>query len=456
MKRPISTANVTLKFPGLNQLLILGNALFGLVGLGLSARISWFAVPVASQGSAAGLPHIEAIEPWVTYFYQGGAFITMLLLAVSWLWSREWNLASVSIACVWLIVVFAYPYLVMVHDPPIAAQATWLHTQHNNLIWLGGDINTSHEFSTHAWKDHVYVVDAPQQVAVIKLPSWSPLEIGLDRLSHLVEWLGYSNVFCQFVGKGWLLAFMGGGAMLLSTFFHQGHADYNRAGYAIGLLSILGAIFCVLAWSIPFLASQSLSKAGQHTVHGRYDLALGELDRVANQLPVLQEDTYYVAQRALLEHQLGHDTLFAKLHHATLLEREALYQQSLNGYREVISHAPIGSALRREASRALLRFAVHSMNSGDNTQAVEQLEELLALEPCNLKAIYMLQIAYLRCGKTRELYDLVDHLYETCSYLQFPTKRILLATVQQHATYAAMLDDDIDETWARWTKMRRP
>ena len=125
-------------------------------------------------------------------------------------------------------------------------------------------------------------------------------------------------------------------------------------------------------------------------------------------------------------------------------------------YEQLLADTPNGSAVHREASRALLRYAVHSLNSGDNIQATAQLDRSLALEPCNLKTIYMLQIAALRGGDHNRLYQLVDYTYLLCDHLRFPTKKVILATTQQHALYAAMLDHDIDGAWYRMNKMRRP
>lgn len=445
-----------IEYFSLNRLLIIGTGLLGFGGVALSSQLSWFDVPIANEGSAAGLTLIASSEPWFTRYFQLAALVVLLLMFASWLWFRRWNQVSVTIACLWLMTTFVFPYFVMVHDPPIAARATWMQMQHDHLIWLGGDVNTSQENSKQGWKAHVYVVDAPRQVSVIKLPSWSPLEVGLDRLPHLIEWLGFTNAFCQFARKGWIVAFVGGSALLLTTYFRAGKVDLQRVGYSIGLLASTGFLYCAVAWSVPFRATSSLSLAGHHTVHGRYREALDALCRAGDELPIMKEDTYYIAQRGLLEYHLGRTSLFADMYSANLKEQSAYYHQALVEYRSVIRQAPKDSALRREAGRALLRFGVHSLNSGDNRQAIEQLEEMLTIEPCNLKAIYMLQIAYLRSGNNHELYQLVDHVYRVCEHLGFPTKKIILATAQQHAAFAAMLDHDIDETWRRWIKLRRP
>jgi|GEM_PF-2107123 len=467
------------RLPSLQDLLILGTAIGGFASLALSSRKDWFLVPI-TDGQLVS----ETIQPSIVPLFQAVAVITAVLLAASWVYKRSWTRLSVAIACVWLLFLCAFPCIVMVHDPSIAARATWLQMQHDNLIWLGGDINTSQEMSRYGWKSHVYVVDAPRQLAVIRMPNWSATELDINRLSQLIEWLGFTNAFCQFVSKGWYLGCVGGVAMLVSTFFVRGNShtsstrqrvdpsstgcrstrsrvelvcwrlDTKQVGFAVVLLPLLLAVYCVAAWSVPARASGHLSDSSQHCVVGEYQASLDSLSKAAQVLPVLREDTYYVALRGLLESRLQSESEFSTLYRANQLERESFYQQALQLYRE--SSRGEDATVRREATRALLRYSVQAINSGNNLAAIELLHEVLRLEPCSLKALYMLQIASLRSDDDSGLREAVQRMYAICEHLRFPTKRVLLATSQQHSMYAAMLNEEVHAAWQHSAKMKRP
>ena len=469
------------RLPSLQDLLIFGTALVGLAALALSSLKDWFVVPI-TDGQLVS----ETIQPSIVPLFQATALIIAILLAASWVWQRRWNQLSVAIASVWLLILFTFPYTVMVHDPPIAARATWLQMQHDNLIWLGGDINTSQEMSRYGWKSHVYVVDAPRQLAVIRMPNWSAADLDINRLSQLIEWLGFTNAFCQFVSKGWYLGCVGGVAMLISTFFarRESHTsstrkrvdphrsssagdestrshvelvcwrlDTKQVACALVILPLLLAVYCIAAWSVPARASGHLSDSAQLCVVGEYQDSLDALFEAARVLPILREDTYYVAQRGLLESRLGIESEFSALYKANQLERESFYQQALQMYRESSGG---DATVRREATRALLRYSVQAINSGNTLEAIELLREILRLEPSSLKALYMLQIASLRSDDDDGMREAVQRMYAICEHLRFPTKRVLLATSQQHSMYAAMLNGEVQAAWEHSAKMKRP
>ena len=334
----------------MNRAVIIGTTLVGLLWLGLSASSSWFDVPVSlvieSSTELGEVLRVDAAAPAVTRFFQAAATIVVILilfrignrlrwgnrlsaLGITHSVGRPQSSVAVTIASVWLVVAASYPFFVMIREPEIAAHATWLQMQHDNLIWLGGDINTSQELSRTGWKSKVYVVDAPRQLSVMKLPSWSPTEIGMNRFSELVEWLGYSNAFCQFVRRGWKLAMIGGVALLLVTYFENWELQLGRVGYSVGLIAMLSAAFAVAAWSVPFAASRQIARAAGNTTSGNFSAAVQDLDRVAAILPVIAHDTYYVAQRGLLDCRLGDDSAYAKLFTAVQSESEGRFHQAL-------------------------------------------------------------------------------------------------------------------------------
>jgi tetratricopeptide (TPR) repeat protein len=421
----------------------------------LSAKKTWFALPVLTAGMST-TPTITAGEPWSTNWYQMVAVLVALASVGCWVFYSSRARLLVSLLVVWLIVLLAFPWTVMIADCQTAARATWLQMQHENLTWLGGDLATSQASAAAGWKTRLYVVDTPRRLSMMNPPAWQPWDFALNRMPELFEWLGYTNTFCQFVRRGWFLAIAGTCLLLAATCLVHGTLDTKLARQALLILFFGCLVVCLAAWTPPFVAGRSLGEARRHTVRGHYEDALNSLRAATKRLPVLAEDTYYIAQVGLLEHHLRRHTPAAKLYHANLLEREGRFAEAERHCEQLLSSRQASAAVRREASRGLLRSAVHALNAGNDDLANRNLQFVLAAEPCNLKANYMLQLAALRSGQFERIRDLVEHLAHVYDYFCFPNKKAVLAAGQQNLFYAAYLEGELEVARSHNIRMKRP
>ena len=81
---------------------------------------------------------------------------------------------------------------------------------------------------------------------------------------------------------------------------------------------------------------------------------------------------------------------------------------------------------------------------------------MLREEPCNLKANYGLQLAYLRTGRRAELGSLVRRIEATYAYFQMPTKEIVLASSHENEMLAALRRGDMESTFRYAVKAKKP
>jgi hypothetical protein len=287
----------------------------------------------------------------------------------------------------------------MTWSPAVSARASWLNTEHENLSWLGGDIFNEQEYKDIGWKNEIYVVDAERQVGIFRLPNWSPYMIQWGRLADLFDWLGYSNRFCQFVCRGWFAALAGCLLALIPLCRGREGLRYPVVR-AIALTGLPGmAAGAVLALTPPLVSGWLMMQARHAVNRGEPESGLRWLDRSAMVLPAIRQDSWFTAQEGLLEYPLGRDTLESELYEATQYERQGFITQSKGRFEKLLAAAPAGSAVRREAARGLVRAGINELNSGAAGVALETFSRVLESEPCNLKALYAIQLAALRTAR---------------------------------------------------------
>lgn len=372
-------------------------------------------------------------------------------------WHRRMSDRKAMLAASVLAVQLFFPCVVMAWEPALSARANWLHIQHENLTWLGGDLCTNLEYSRKSWKDAIYLVDTPRQINVVRMPSSGLGAFQFGRLAVWFETLGYSNRFCQFIQQGWIAALLGMSFLIMSECLPGGRLDRRRAARAA---SSAAATFLagVLIVSVPVLiAARALERAKAATARGFFDDAEQHLHAAIRALPALREDTFYVAQSGLLDYRRGRDgTPAGRLFRANLLERQGRYAQAMNVYMALVAESPKGGAIHREGTRAILREATHALNGGRYDRACEWFELVLREEPCNLKANYGLQLAYLRTDRRVEVGRLVRRIEAAYAYFQMPTKDIVLAMSHENEMFAALRGGDADAAFAAAVRTRKP
>ena len=372
-------------------------------------------------------------------------------------WHRRTSDRKAMLTSAVLVVQLLFPSIVMAREPALSARANWLHIQHENLTWLGGDLFTNLEYSRASWKDQVYLVDTPRQINVIRMPSSGLGAFQFGRLATWFETLGYSNRYCQFVKQGWIAALFGMTLLVLGECLPGGRLDRRRASLSLtaGVSTLAIGVFVVVLPVV--LAALELERARGATALGRYDEAEKCLDRAIEALPSLGEDTFYVAQKGLLDFRMGREhTPAGRLFRANLLERQGRYAQARGVYEALVAGSVKGSVVHREALRAILREGTLALNAGRFDDAIDRLEAVLRDEPCNLKANYALQLAYLRTDRRADLERLVRRIEATYVHFQMPTKAIVLASSHENEMFAALRIGDMDATFRHAVKAKNP
>jgi len=426
----------------------------------------WMTVPVRLERDASGTPRCLTAEPGPTIVFRAGCLAFGVLLTAGHVRRASTSARKAGLAGAWMAALAGYPFAAMSLDGRLSAEAAWLNVQHENLVWLGGDLPTNLEGGRSSWKEHVYLVDTPRQISVVQMPSSQLGAFRFARLMHWLDTLGYSNRFCQFVGRGWIAALLGAFLLACAECMPRGRLDRGRALSALGATACAGMLVVTLAAVPVLLAARSLERARGAIASGLYDVGRERLSRAARYLPALAEDTFFVAQTGLLDHRVHRArTREGRLFEAVLLERQGHFAQAFETFEQLLVESPPGSAVRREAIRALLRAAIHALNTGRNEQAIAQLEAVVEADPCNIKANYALQLACLRTGRRADLERLVSELTAVYRWFQMPTKTIvlanshenlLLATSPEYAALTAVDPTDAETVVRALHKARRP
>lgn len=408
-----------------------------------SAWGAWFQVPIHPIRSESG--DWETIQVGVSHtqvFFKAAMLILLLSTVALRRWPAERSHKAVALATVGFCLSGFYPYCQVATESQLAARAAWLHVQHENLTWLGGDIFRNQEYERTPRQVQLYVTDSPRQVSVLPTPVWSWRLPDLSQLPVMFAWLGYTNAFCQFVGPGWFLALVGSSLWILSMVFVGPRDEMQRLRTAIRTGMIVAGLGVLVAWYAPLRAGMLLHQAAKLTSRGDHLAALAQLDRAADTWKPLREDTEFVVQHGLSDLAAGRVTPYAELYRARLLERDELDDQAISIYRGLLAHEDLESSIRREACRGVLRFAERAANAGEWQQALVGLDLVRQYDPCSPKALFASLICYMQLGDAAAAQQTCGQLQVIYGFMNYPNRCIVLAKARE-MTVKALLQQSL-------------
>jgi hypothetical protein len=411
----------------MRQLLIRICLAMGIVCALYSVCTPWFQIPTSTI-SLQDQPQTVTtdVSCWAIVFQVITIFTTGLSVGMYYLRPQRQSVA-IAIAAAGLTALLFFPHVQQTRQPRLTAQASWLQIQHENLTWFGGDIFRGQELEGSPAQIQMYLSDSPRHVTVMKLPIWSLQTLGLNSLPSLIEWLGYTNTFCQFVARGWTLSIAGLGCVLLAMIFQQEARRVASFKTAIQTTFCCGLIGLVFAWQAPVRASSILQQAADATQRGDHTTALEYLTDAATIWPPLKEDTWFVTQIGLSQSLLGIRSPASALHEARCLERDKQFDRAAHSFRELAAASDNDLAVRREACRGMLRQAIRALSSGERAKAIDSFEFVVSVEPANIKSLFALQLAYLQQGDRRRAKLAHAGLVQIYEHLHFPNKKIVIA-----------------------------
>jgi hypothetical protein len=412
----------------------------GVLLLLASVGLPWFGVPHAISHVPDAVT-IKARDAPVTPLFKG--LCVVALVASGWAARRaarsRWVAAQIAAGLFGILLL--YPHAVVVWCPEIAGEAAWLRAQHASLTWGGGDVWISGEYKYFGWKDRVYVAPMPVETAVMRTPALSPEAVPFASLHDLMNWFGYSNTFCFFVSGGWGLALVGSVLLLIAVVRRQEGADMRSvlAACRVGA-TVFGAALalCLVPAGLCGLAIEGARNAAERGLLG---VSRDRLQLAARLLPMIRQNGEVVDQIGFLDARLGKPTAEAALHEAKVLEQEGKPDQAQQAFAAVLRDHRDG-AIGREAVRGLLARAIDMLNSGRATDAVAILETVLAADPCNVKANYALEAAYLRVHRLERIGELAARMRAIYKHVTAITKVTVLASAQENLADAAYLQGD--------------
>jgi len=435
---------------GLPDLLALAAAGLGVLLLLAGAAFPWFLVPEWSGGAVRG------VEPAVSGFFRALVLAAGLAaLATPWAPAR-WRRLAAGLAAALLLAVLLFPTVLLHTAPDWAARAAWQWHQHDQLTGYSGDIYSSQEVRDASWQQRILVAQTPLQNRVLRPPTWSPVTLEWGRFFEIAEWLGLAPWFSQSLAQGWALAVAGSLLLLLVAVRTRALAEPEFARRFARRSTLVAGLVVALAMLPFFVCGHLLTRARSLAQSGRAAESLAFLERAATWVPAIREDGAWLLQVGLLEAGLQRPTPAAALYRARRLEEDGYAQQAQAGQRAALATSAPHSALRRELVKGLLSGAIEALNSGRIAPAIEELDAVLAADPCNLKANYALQIAAVRLGHLETLEALATRLLQTYRLLNTPTKCAVLSATQEHLAFARMQSGTPQGALASWRAAKRP
>jgi len=433
----------------MHAFILRGIGIISLALLPVAAMLPWYSVPLEIREDGAG-----AVECWCPTTHAAQTFATACVavavaaaLARGWFGGRLRPERTAKGLAVLLVALLFFPYCITILDPSLAAQSTWLYEQHENLTAFNGDYSVDQEFGSLSWRRYVYADPEDQwKVPVFQPLVWGQEMFQLGNLQVLTRALGYTDAFCQFFGVGWVVAIVATLGLLWASWSEDGVIRPGRVrtsarfGLAAGFVCALAALSPVLVVAIV------LGVAREATARGEYESTAWYLQVAAAAFPLLDEDFAFTMQRGLVDWRLGRlDSPRAQIFRADLYERQGQEAVAEQAYRDIMMSVQRGTPVHHEACRGLLRIGIVAFSTGLLNRATELLEAVLAQEPCNLKANFALQMAYLRTSRRPELERLVNRIDSIYARYQYPTKMLIVSFSHENAKFAAYLAGDLED-----------
>ena len=383
--------------------------------LSLSLLLPWFRVPVSVRENLNDAFAVVFREPASTIVFK--IFVLAVLLSACWIsyrsrlsGSRDWATPMTISGCILLAALgIAYPALTMQRCAAISAHAAWLEAQNYSLILPFGDTYRAQEYAHEPGQPLINVAEVlPTSFAALPTPVVNSFfDLRLSGLGEILNWLGFSPAFCEFVYRGWFCGVFGS-FLLTASFMRIGCQNGAFRGRvrllgSVPLILICGAFLLSALSLIPVvMAGRELTKARTAVVEGRFSESLHHLDLMELWVPVFAYNTDVIYQRGWLERKMGLNSEAAQLFSAMREEEEDFDSRAAQHYSEALDRNAEGP-FRDEAYRGALRLAVKDFNAGLMDRAADRLGQLQAIDPSCVKANDALQLAYLRTFRKEEL-----------------------------------------------------
>ncbi len=451
-----------------NETLILRLIGIGVVAAGWllligSLVLPWFVVPIGLTESEPERFVVQTQEGSLTpilrtfvaslAFYMAQSLVAAIRNPVPeqlWRWQISVSKWSLTIGVLALL----YPALTVNLDTRLAAHASWLQDQHLNLTWLGGDVYNNAEGKDDITKSGMIFASNPLQTGIYPLPDDRGGNLQVSSIALILEWFGYGIGFTQFDEKGWVMALLGCGTVVLGNFRLGMVAARSRRvlRQVFKLPFVVGVAGLFLVITPITICGHHLEQARLEYARGRYEPSLRHLELAAMWLPAARQHSQYVAQKGYLLLALNRFTEpEAQLVQGIELEMRGRLAEAEAVYWDLVHHdrdqAPwTWSPTTRDAYRSLIRAGIEDLNSGQTDGAVAIFSELLAICPDNLKCAVALQFGSLQHGNPARCERLANAISEIYSVFDAIEKRTVLSAVFDNTARAYFVQKDGDKT----------
>jgi len=373
--------------------------------------------------------------------------VSLSIIIFYFLDKTSWRARVSKLLTYFLLFLFLFPFLLQTFSPNSVSRAAWLNSQHQNLSWLGGDIYTTQEYASYSFKNKLFVVDSPRDIGVFAFPYWNSETFSLGVISELVNWLGYSNHFCQFAKKGFFLSILGSLLLLILCLRRGSSIDFRLGSKLLKANSKLALLSVGFVAALVLASGFFVSLAQQRAMRGEYQESRDMLLLAGRFLPVLASNSSFVYQLGLLDTKLGINSEYGQVFNAKSRLESGKELQALDVIEPLIDS---GSAAGREARRLLTRIAIEKVNSDKLTQAETHISRVLKREPSAIKANYVAQLISLRRENLGSLAALLRVQREVYSYFNTRGKKTVLASGYENEALLNLKLEKLEAADSAW------
>jgi tetratricopeptide (TPR) repeat protein len=346
------------------------------------------------------------------------------------------------------IAVLLFPYLVTTWMPEVDFVATSYYEQGDAVMQ---HIHANFPLVQSQWKQNVRLYN-PRPIEstfdfsiadgrFFQIASWD---------QFLVEGLGYSNGFLEFIGRGWVSTLIGLGICLFAFYLELNQGRISAVIKDIKtLLPCLAFLLVALGFSlvVPSIINHQLDT---YLAKGDYDRVVVTSKTIAAWYPPLKGDLPFLKRIAI-------GGLYSDKPDAALIaffngyERFLVddFQTAAMYFRQSLAIQPNSFLVRGYLARTLMCEGIDYFNDADSKQttaAVEAFEEVLQIFPGHLEALYDLMLARTVNGQFTQSAAIARMIIDSQIYHQHPDLAVL-GQAYLHLSWSSYHKGDTAKAW---------
>lgn len=269
----------------------------------------------------------------------------------------------------------------------------------------------------------------------------------------LLNGLGYSNSFFQFIGRGWIFTVAGIAISLIAVYLKLG--EESVSAFSKDVINFTPFIVSILGFILVYLLTVNIVNYRLDTIFakGEYQQVIATSKTLTYWYPPISEDEEFLKRLASAEFYINQPDS-ALINFIKGLEQYSIknFQEAENYFQKSLTLQPNRFLVRGYLASAILNQGVNYFNGSNIARpggAADRFEEAVRIFPDHVEVLYDLMLARVVNGEFEKSARVAQRIIDTQKYFQQPEIG-LLGQAYLHLAWDKYNDNNIKQAWQRY------